>query len=126
MEQVAEDFNKLGELSVDVNIDGMEPEISEEMKLGFFRIAQEAINNTRKHAKSSQVEIDIRFDYGNLSMMISDNGGGFNAKEALRMTSGKGNLGLLSMRERADLINADLKIDSEPGKGTKFILAAKI
>jgi Signal transduction histidine kinase len=59
-------------------------------------------------------------------MIVSDNGEGFNAKEALRKSGGKGSLGLLSMKERADLIDADLKIESEPGQGTKIILKARI
>jgi PAS domain S-box-containing protein len=125
LEQIADDFNKLGQLTVEVHLEGMEPELSEETKLGFFRVAQEAINNTRKHAKASQVNIDIRFNHKNLMMIVSDNGEGFNAKEALRKSSGKGSLGLLSMRERADLINADLKIESESGKGTKVTIKTK-
>ena len=126
LEQIAEDYNKLGQFSVDVHIEGMEPKLSEEMKLGFFRIAQEALNNTRKHAKNNQALIGIRFNQGMIRMTVSDNGEGFNTREILRKSGSKGSLGLLSMRERADLINADLKIESGPGKGTKVIVKAKI
>jgi PAS domain S-box-containing protein len=125
LEQIADDFNKLGQLSVEVHIEGREPELSEEVKLGFFRIAQEALNNCRKHSKASHADIHIRFTPKILKMVVSDNGEGFNTKEALRKSSGKGSLGLLSMRERANLINAELKVESEPGKGTKVILKAK-
>ncbi len=126
LEQIATDYNKLGQLSVEVNVEGMEPELSEEVKLGFFRIAQEALNNARKHAKASQVNTEIRFNHKQLKMTVTDNGEGFNAKEALKTRGGKGSLGLVSMKERADLINADLKIVSEPGKGTQVILKAKL
>ena len=83
LEQIADDFNKLGQLSVEVHIEGMEPELSEEVKLGFFRIAQEALNNTRKHAKASQAEIGIQFNHKQLNMTVSDNGEGFNTKNAM-------------------------------------------
>jgi PAS domain S-box-containing protein len=126
LEQIADDFNKLGQLTVKVHLEGMEPELSEETKLGFFRVAQEAINNTRKHAKASQVNIDIGFNNTHMKMTVSDNGEGFNAKQALITRGGKGSLGLLSMQERADLINADLKIESEPGKGTKVTFKSKV
>ncbi len=51
-------------------------------------------------------------------MVVSDNGIGFDIKEAATRASGKGSLGLMSMQERADLIGANLKIESKPGKGT--------
>jgi PAS domain S-box-containing protein len=126
LEQIADDFNKLGQLAVEVHIEGIEPELSEEVKLGFFRIAQEALNNARKHAKASQVNIDIRFNHKQLQMGVSDNGIGFELPKSAARSKGTGSLGLLSMKERADLINADLKIESEPGKGTKVILKAKL
>jgi signal transduction histidine kinase len=118
LEQIAEDHNKLGQLSVDVNGEGSKPELSEPLKLGFFRIAQEALNNIRKHSKASKATITLAFRETHLKMMVSDNGSGFDIKEAAARAGGKGSLGLLSMRERADLIGADLKIDSKPGKGT--------
>jgi PAS domain S-box-containing protein len=124
LEQIADDFNKLGEISVNVNILGIEPELSEEVKLGFFRIAQEALNNIRKHTKANQATIILAFRETHLKMMVSDNGSGFDIKEAAARAGGKGSLGLLSMRERAGLIGADLKIESEIGKGTVVTLEA--
>ena len=118
LEQIADDFNKLGQFSIEVQVDGVEPELSEEVKLGFFRIAQEALNNCRKHAKASQAKIDICFNHKLMRMMVSNNGEGFNVKEALKQSSGKGSLGLISMRERSDLIGAKLNIESKPGQGT--------
>jgi PAS domain S-box-containing protein len=118
LEQIADDFNKLGQLSVKVYIEGMEPELSEEVKLGFFRIAQESLNNTRKHSKASQANIDLRFSQKRMWMMISDNGEGFDTKQVLKISGSKGSLGLMSMRERADIIGATLKMKSKPGEGT--------
>jgi PAS domain S-box-containing protein len=126
LEQIADDFNKLGQLTVEVHIEGKEPELSEAVKLGFFRIAQEALNNTRKHSKASHVNIDIGFNQKQVRMMVNDNGQGFNTREALKKSGGKGSLGLMSMRERADIINADLKIESESGRGTTVNLKAKL
>ena len=122
LEQIAEDYNKLGQLAVEVQVKGVEPALSEEVKLGFFRIAQEALNNTRKHAGTSRAVISLRFTESGIDMEVSDNGTGFDVEEALDRSSGKGSLGLMSMRERAALINADFKIESAPGKGTKVIL----
>jgi signal transduction histidine kinase len=88
------------------------------VKLGFFRIAQEALNNCRKHAKASNAFIDLIFLPNLIRMSINDNGIGFDMKEAKTRTARNGNLGLMSMHERARLIGANLEIESEPGKGT--------
>jgi PAS domain S-box-containing protein len=126
LEQIAEDYNKLKQLFVEIHSEGMEPKITEEVKLGFFRVAQEALNNIRKHAKATRCRIDLRFGDNNIFMTVSDNGIGFDKKEANARIGKKGNMGLMSMKERADLINANLKIESEPGKGTRVTLSAKI
>jgi PAS domain S-box-containing protein len=118
LEQIAEDINKISQFKVDVNVEGKEPELSEEVKLGFFRIAQEALNNIRKHAKADRAIINLKFKKKLISMKIVDNGTGFDVRDTVIGSGLKGNLGLMSMRERADLIGARLNIDSKPGHGT--------
>jgi PAS domain S-box-containing protein len=118
LEQIAEDINRLGQIKVIVNACGEEQKLSEEVKLGLFRIAQEGINNARKHSKSPQAIISIDFQQSQVRMIISDDGIGFDMREVSARTALKGNLGLMSMQERAKLIGANLIIDSEPGKGT--------
>jgi PAS domain S-box-containing protein len=126
LEQIADDINKLNQTPVELFIEGVEPELSEEVKLAFFRIAQEALNNIRKHAQASKAIVDLRFNHRSVWMAIGDNGVGFKSQETFDKSGSKGSLGLMSMRERANLINADLKIESESGKGTKVILTAKV
>jgi PAS domain S-box-containing protein len=118
LEQIVEDINKLNPFKAEVTVRGKEPELSEEVKLGFFRIAQEALNNIRKHAKANNAIINLNFQKKHLSMMVVDDGTGFEIKQSNARASDKGSLGLVSMTERADLIGANLKIESKPGKGT--------
>jgi two-component system NarL family sensor kinase len=120
IEQIADDYNKLGQLSIEVDVEGLEPDLSEEVKLGFFRIAQEALNNNRKHSKANQVDISLIFKKNLLKMSVSDNGTGFDVKEACNRASDQSSLGLMSMQERAKLIGADLNIESKPGNGTRI------
>jgi signal transduction histidine kinase len=96
----------------------LEPKLPEDVKLGFFRIAQESLNNIRKHAKATNATVSLTFQDTRLKMIVSDNGIGFDIKEAVTRASGKGSLGLMSMKERTDLIGANLKIESKQGKGT--------
>jgi two-component system, NarL family, sensor histidine kinase UhpB len=126
LEQVADDYNKLGQLTIEVNVAGEEPQLGENIKLGFFRIAQEALNNIRKHANASQANIDIRFLDHRLEMIVRDNGTGFDVQEAAVRSGGKGSLGLMSMQERASLIGAKFKIESKPGAGTAVKAEVKL
>ncbi|MDD5703320.1 MAG: ATP-binding protein, partial [Dehalococcoidales bacterium] len=126
LEQIADDYNKLGGLCVKFKFEGVEPDLSEEIKLGLFRITQEAVNNIRKHAKASRAIIKLNVKKTRLEMSVSDNGTGFDLKAAEEQASSRGSLGMMSMRERANLINADLKLESRPGKGTRVTLKAKI
>jgi PAS domain S-box-containing protein len=121
LEQIVEDYNKLGQISIELKVGGKEPKLTEEVKLGLFRIAQESLNNVRKHSKANHASIVITFREFGLTVSVNDDGVGFDVKAANR-AGGKGSLGLMSMRERADLIDAKLKIDSKPGRGTTIIV----
>jgi PAS domain S-box-containing protein len=118
LEQIAEDNNKVGQIHVEVRVEGFEPEIPEDIKLGFFRIAQEAISNVRKHAKASLALVKLNSNDHKMIMIVSDKGIGFNPKKTASRLGETGSLGLMSMQERAKLIGADLIIDSKPGYGT--------
>jgi PAS domain S-box-containing protein len=78
-----------------------------------YRIAQEALNNALKHAAPSTVRVIISANDGRVSLVIEDNGRGFNPQSA-----GNGGLGLVSIRERAQKLGGSLQVTSAPGKGT--------
>ncbi len=85
-----------------------------------LRIILEALVNIRKHAQAQQVDVLITFLAGEMVVMVSDNGQGFE----LEQTPGKeeGHFGLGIMRERAGLIGARLEVRSAPGKGTQVLV----
>lgn len=94
------------------------PPLTPEVRLGIYRIVQEALHNVLRHAGAD--EAVVRMEYVNqlLRVTIRDNGAGFDPLSARRPTS----LGLLSMRERAAAIGADFEILSRPGGGTVIIV----
>ena len=83
-----------------------------------FRIVQEALSNVIKHARASSARIKLDFGRSRLLLVVEDNGVGFAASYVLRMSGDKKNLGLLGMKERAELCGGTLMIDSTQGKGT--------
>ncbi|WP_439816735.1 sensor histidine kinase [Zavarzinia sp. CC-PAN008] len=84
-----------------------------------FRVVQEALLNTRKHAQATEVSIRFRQDPAGTMLSIADDGVGFEVGAA----PPRGHFGLLTMKERADSIGARLVVDSQPGSGTRITLA---
>jgi len=102
------------------------PQLPSEVELAMFRIAQETLNNIRKHAQASSVNITVQLISNNLKMSITDNGKGFSTSRLTGDLAKEGKLGVLGMEERARLIGGTLQIKSEPGKGTTVIARAPI
>ncbi len=96
------------------NIDSAFPE---ELRINFFRIVQEAVNNIIKHSDATIAEIVAKIENSELHLSISDNGKGL-TPETQRVAPGSGGFGLTGMQERADLLDGSLKISSHEGVGT--------
>lgn len=97
------------------------PEI---VRTTFYRIAQEALMNVAKHARASAAEILIENYEGSISMEISDNGQGF-ALDENQVSKKKRQLGLVGMRERAEMIGGDFSVASAPGAPTTVRIVVK-
>ncbi|MDR0953466.1 MAG: sensor histidine kinase [Elusimicrobiota bacterium] len=98
-------------------------QMSENVKITLYRIIQEAINNTIKHAKATIMKFTFTEDYTNIFLKIEDNGVGFDTKES----RGINKLGLLGMKENIAYLGGSMKIESTKDKGTSiFIKCPKI
>ncbi len=89
-------------------------------KRDFFLVFKEALNNIQKHAGATHVEISIQKKDPYICMIIVDNGRGFEKDKHYN------GLGLKTMQKRAEKLKGNLTVESEPGKGTKTILKAKL
>jgi len=101
-------------LTVNIVVEG-DYELPPDVKLAFYRIAQESLNNIIKYARATQIDIRIGLECCNVSMEIKDDGVGF-SQANIKPTS----LGMRIMRERAEAIHAHLNISSLPGQGTQI------
>src|ERR1700686_3022031 len=99
--------------------------VGEEIRMGggleqtLFRIVQEALNNARKHAKASNVEVVITFLPKQVGAVIRDDGVGMDVEATEASVDRTRHFGLLTMRERADGDKGKLEIRSQLGKGTE-------
>ncbi|MDX9981769.1 MAG: sensor histidine kinase, partial [Lentisphaeria bacterium] len=86
-------------------------------RTALYRIAQEALTNVHKHAKADVVTVSVEARAGALHLAVSDNGTAFDVARAFDVKRHK-RLGIIGMRERAEMVGATFAIESVPGQGT--------
>ncbi|MCS6823742.1 MAG: histidine kinase [Cytophagaceae bacterium] len=96
--------------------------LSFEINVCLYRIAQEAINNTLKHAEASKISIEVSKKHNHIEMKIRDNGKGFDENNL----SNPAGSGLKNIRERTALLNGQSIIKSDKSKGTEIIVTLPI
>lgn len=94
-------------------VDGESRRLSPERELALYRIVQEALNNVIKHARAQHADVKLIFD-AELRVTISDDGVGFTVPDRVDALTELGHFGLIGLRERAELIGAQLTITSSP------------
>ncbi|HYK77964.1 MAG TPA: ATP-binding protein [Daejeonella sp.] len=111
---------KLAKTSIRVSIhfSGLKNRLDPDLEIAIFRIVQEIINNVIKHAHASSISLNINKVSDYIQMKITDDGLGFNYEKAL---NSKG-FGMRSIMNRLELLNGHLNIDSEPEKGSVFLI----
>ena len=111
-------FGSQGPLQV--RCDGMPlPRLAPEQEIVLYRITQEALNNATKHARNATVVVHFAAIKGQLILIIRDDGPGFDVQTIAARTQGK-HWGLASIRERAELVGAQLQVQSAVGQGTEI------
>jgi signal transduction histidine kinase len=123
LEQLAEKVRQTHDQNISIEA---EKNVALGMDMGkqsvVFYIAEEAVNNARKHAEAEHiwVRLMIRDDF--FVLEIEDDGVGFNVGSVDANYEQRGSLGMVSMRERAELVNGGLHVDTTEGKGTQITL----
>jgi two-component system NarL family sensor kinase len=112
LEQLCASVRVNGRLTVELHLYGLERRMDRSLEIVAYRIAQELISNVLKHARAKEIEVSVTREAGRLSLMVSDDGAGFNPAEA------HAGIGLENVRSRAASIGASVRIDSSPGHGT--------
>ncbi|RMA57791.1 sensor histidine kinase [Ulvibacter antarcticus] len=116
-----ERFNRLRYLATSMECTASYFAIDHKIEIIIFRMLQEFFTNTIKHSKATKLEVKVRYSGKTLEIDACDNGVGFDANKISTFSG----IGLSNMMNRAKLINADVRIESEPGKGTKLFFIYK-
>lgn len=102
-------------LHVSLKIDGLKDNLEDKIQIVMFRIIQESINNTIKHAKASQIHIMVAQTESLLETTFEDNGVGFDPVQKISYSEG---MGLANIKSRIEMLQGELLIQSSPGRGT--------
>lgn len=122
LQAMAEKMRETFSQNVIINID---ENILNDMEMGkqgvIFYIIEEATNNARKHANAPHIWVRLRsFETGIGLLEIEDDGLGFDVAAVTKSYDKRGSLGMVNLRERAELVNGLLNVDSSPGNGTRI------
>jgi len=110
------DVDEEADLHADLQVTGEAVRLAGDIELGAFRIIQEAVRNSLRHAEARRLQVTVGFGADELRLTVADDGRGFTPDEFDDLTAT--HLGLLGMRERARLLDGDLEVRSAPGAGT--------
>ena len=119
-EALKEYINRLNSahvLNIELIIDGP-INLTKENEVHLFRIIQEVIHNTVKHAKAAKLQLRFTTEEGGQVIIISDDGVGFDPGGKRK----SGGLGLKSIESRCEILNASLQLSSAKGKGCKYVI----
>ncbi len=95
------------------------PRLAPDIEMALFRIAQEALVNAAKHSGARRIEVSLSAEAGKVTLIVADNGRGF---DTTGLGTKRASWGLSIMRERAETIGAELRVESIPGRGTRVLV----
>jgi signal transduction histidine kinase len=120
--QIVEPLVPREHTKVDFKVQGSPVRLPGPVEMNLLRIGQEAVANAVKHGRARQVAIELRYQPGSVCLAVRDDGQGFAPNQA----SPTGHFGLLDMRERAQSMGSHLRVESEPGRGTRIAVEVPV
>lgn len=106
------------EAGAQFSLSGQPPQMKADKALALYRIAQEALNNARRHAQADNIRVELEFEQKLATLRVCDDGVGFVPPPQLNDLTRTGHFGLMGMRERAQLVDGTLNVGTSPAKGT--------
>jgi len=116
IEEIIEQIDESDNLNAKVIIDGEKSRLPENTEIMLFRIVQEMVNNTLKHAEAKNISLKISVSPDKISIHYNDDGKGFIPEEKSESKS----IGLVTIKSRVKYLNGELKLKTAPGKGVIY------
>jgi PAS domain S-box-containing protein len=118
-----EEWSQRSNVTIDFHSNGLlDQRLGSQLESTIYRIVQEAVNNVLKHANAQNVSIIVEKRVNRVSVIVEDDGIGFDVEELLKTPAKNRRFGLLGMQERVALVGGSLSIESTPGVGTTVLV----
>ena len=118
LEMLAQEMEQANALPITFSVSGRERRLDPEREMSLYRMAQESLNNVIHHAEARHAWLVLKYGEHEVEVQVRDDGKGFTVPGNQAEFTRRGHFGLLGLHERADLIKAELRIQSRPGSGT--------
>jgi signal transduction histidine kinase len=125
LEMLVQEMGQTANIPIAYKVRGQERVMDAQKAMSVYRIVQESLNNVIRHAEAKHAWVELDFTDSEIFVQIRDDGKGFIVPASSAEFPEKGHFGLLGLQERAEIINAELKILSAPGQGTIITLQVK-
>jgi signal transduction histidine kinase len=116
VEDLFENLNDTEGLTAEYSVEGETRRLPENIEIMLYRVVQEMVNNTLKHANAKNITLNNEVKTDQLIMIYKDDGKGFNSEEKLESKS----IGLTSIQSRVKFIGGEMLLTSSPGKGVRY------
>jgi signal transduction histidine kinase len=134
LRRYAQEYRERFGIAAEVQALGVDPQgafgsgrrLAPEVETTIYRIVQEAMTNAAKYAAPARVSVLLQARDGQLSVIVEDDGRGFDVQQVFAVQAGQSKLGLYGMQERAELVGGRLDIESQPGAGTTVYLRVPV
>jgi two-component system sensor histidine kinase DegS len=114
-----EDYEHKTGIACNLTISGKDQRLSPHGEVTIFRAIQHLLNNVKKHAHATHVQITLTIEDDTAKVTVEDDGEGFDVEAAMSAAQERKTIGLSSMKEQIEMLGGGLKIDSAPGRGTR-------
>jgi signal transduction histidine kinase len=126
LQQYGERLRKMEKVLITVEPGDFGNELDVNVAATIFAIIEEAVSNARKHAANAPIHVCVEKPANTLVATVRDEGPGFSVDQVIGSYDRGAHLGLQNMRDRARMVNGELRIDSAPGKGTHITLTVPL
>jgi signal transduction histidine kinase len=126
IEMVVEDTGRQLPKGARLEVTGRERRLDGPLELALFRIAQEGLRNVEKHSGATMATVELDFGENEITLAVTDAGHGFSVARSMSDLIRSGKLGLVGMKERAELAGGTFELNSSPGSGTQITVRVRV